>query len=174
MGLFSSNNGYTDKDIEKMTKGWKSNVELPEYDTNHPFIGVGGGKRFFAAAPLNITKKRKILTKVAVRDKGILIMQGQIDGKDLRIPWENIVNVGSDLLNIIISLTDGDIIKLSATPWGISKKNVIKYLNTNATGKIENGWDSDEINNAQNNFCTSCGTKLNNNSNFCSNCGAKL
>lgn len=137
MGLFSNEK----KDNEKMIKGWTANVFLPDYDNNQPFVGLSKGG-FFGGTTLNSNKKRQITTKVALKEKGIVVKQGQLDGSDLRILWENIVKAEKEIVfGISITLVDGKKIQIQNAPAFVSKNNVIKYLNENANGKIEDGWD---------------------------------
>ena len=103
-------------------------------------------------------EKRKIESNFQVVEKGIVFKRATEDGKDLRIPYENIVNVTkSDLIfEINIILLENQVIILELETMKLDQvkilsNHIINILNEKACGKQyeEVGWGLKHATNEQ-------------------------
>jgi hypothetical protein len=155
MGFFSKhklklNDKEKRKAVTKMKEGWKTNVKLPEVESvGHGMVTKGVATAAFGIIGLAMTmgssnKPRKIFTKVRVAEKGVVIEQGTTDGKDLKIPWNSIINSHKESINIIaLNLVDGGLITFNiyfSLKQERSAEFIIDYINERACGQTEEGW----------------------------------
>lgn len=151
--------------LRVMNDGWNSTVTLPEYETVDKHGGAGrgvatgagvlvgglaGGIIGYALTGGNKSKPRKIITDIRVAKKGIVIKKATIEGTDLRIPWENIINIEdvSRMMGLVrLNLTDGSHISMDAvyvkSGWLSNHTffdEFINYVNEHAKGQPEAGW----------------------------------
>lgn len=187
--------------MEKIKKGWVTNVKLPEIESvGHGVITKGVATAAFGVVGLAMTmgsynQQRKISAKIRFPDNGIIIEKGNIDGRDIKLPWRIIIGASKDqLTGINIELEEGQIINFlpyfSFNPKAITNF-LIEYINEHAAGQIEDGWDfpskpepyhgiTDEIiekkrlQESKQYICMSCGNKLIETDRFCRNCGYEL
>lgn len=125
--------------------------------------------------------------EIKVVNKGIVFSNVQKDGKDLRIPYNQIVKAESNILNkvdaptrklnisfidcINLYLLENQILKVKIRPIksisGLLKTQIIDEINKNATGKDDEGWETY-------NRYTEQPQRLPQKKKFCGNCGYNL
>jgi len=201
MGLFdkrSLNDKDRQKTLNKMKKGWTSQIKLPEYESvSHGALTKGAATAAFGLVGLAMTmgssnQQRKISTKIRFADKGIVIEKGMVDGKELRIRWKDIVNSKKGNMDnkIVLNLVDGSSIQFYVyISLKIEKTGefIIDYINSRACGQVDDGWDNSPVSlnvpikqvepehsPVAQNFCVDCGSKLEENARFCSGCGSRI
>ncbi len=155
LGLGKNKEIFDEKDkfLESISQGWESKVVLPEIES----VGHGMVTKGVATAALGIVglamtmgssnKPRTINTIVRIPKNGIVIEKGTVDGKDIKIPWGNIL-AASKKNGTTISLVDGSIITIMMPPVlkkkmgiGIGKPDdLINFINERASGQVEEGW----------------------------------
>lgn len=128
--------------------GMKFRIKLPEFEvtsrsgTTKAAATAAGGLLGFALASGKTKKRRKIDSIMRMAEKGIVIENGDVNGADLRIPWENILNVeGVGILEI--QLTDGSKIEASGLNiTGPSAKYLVQVIKPKCKGisPKEEGW----------------------------------
>lgn len=201
MGLFDKrqlNDKDRQKTIDKMKTGWTSQIKLPEYES----VSQGALTKGVATAAFGLvglamtmgssTQQREITAKIRFADKGIVIEKGTVDGKDLRIRWEDILNSSKGNTNnkIILNLVDGSLIRFYVyISLKIEKTGefIIAYINSRASGTVDDGWnvpasftplDEKHVESKPSemdpNSCSNCGSPIEAGANFCSECGQKI
>lgn len=212
MGFFSSKNKVDEEEkfLDAIQQGYLSNVTLPEVETvSHGMVTKGVATGVFGLVGLAMTmgssnQLRKIRTIVRIPEKGIVIEKGTVNGKDIRIPWENILGASINH-GVAISLVDGSVIEIGSPVLtkgflvSVGKPdNLINYINDHARGQVEEGWDvvddsyvdtevdysylniTDEMiekssfSDGRPNFCMYCGHKVSEEDKHCRNCGHQL
>jgi hypothetical protein len=139
-----------------LSDGLMCQITLPELEVR----SRGTGTRVGATVVLGIvglaltsrtkTQNRKIKNIIRMAEKGIVISQGMSDGSDLKLPWEDILNVKGASSMFVINLVNG--IEISAIPYGVMAqtlptfgggKYVAEVLNPRCKGvsNVEEGWD---------------------------------
>lgn len=139
--------------------GWVCEIILPEFETvshggaTKAVATLAGGLIGFALVSGSKNQQRKINALVRVAEKGIVISNGTIDGKDLRIPWESIINI--DLIKnwFFIKLVEGEEIRFSLgnsnyileSVQGVGnakkfKKMILEYILPQIKGVADEGW----------------------------------
>jgi hypothetical protein len=136
--------------IEKMKKGWTTNVKLPEVESvSHGMATKGVATAAFGIIGLAMTmgssnKQRKIRAKIRFPENGIVIENGTTDGKDIKIPWKAIINAHNVGQNIYINLNEGEkihFLSYANIRHVESTSNFItSYINSRASGQVEEGW----------------------------------
>ena len=131
--------------------GLYSKIKLPDYEIREASrssratatltLGIIG----YALTAGTVKERRKIETIFREAKNGVVISKGTIEGKDLRIPWENILNV-----NYIrnrkfdLNLTDGSLISIEIHPHRVIKetKEIVNILQSKCNGQplTEEGW----------------------------------
>lgn len=143
---------YNDEFQQIIAEGYLTNVYLPEVETvSHGMLTKGVATGVFGLVGLAMTmgsstKQRKIRTIVRIPENGIVIEQGTVEGRDIKIPWENILGATTNR-GVAISLVDGSVIEIG--PPVLTKgflfsighpDDLINFINDHAAGQVEEGW----------------------------------
>lgn len=150
--------------LQVIKEGWNNTVTLPGFKVVDSHGGAGrgvatgagvlvgglaGGMIGYALSSGTKTKKKSIDTDIRVADKGIVISKATDEGSDLKIPWEDIINMeeGMRMINeTILNLKNGIEIKITApsSPGFLFSHyyidEFINYVNEHAKGQPEQGW----------------------------------
>lgn len=140
-----------EKTEHQLKSGMECLIKLPEFEVTgrsgatKAVATLAGGLIGFALTSGSTKKKREINSKLRMAEKGIVIANGDINGADLRIPWENILNVEGvegNIYRCLIKLTDGSKIEVQPTTIRPIGKYMVQVLNPKCKGipPEEKGW----------------------------------
>ncbi len=94
-----------------------------------------------------VEQNKKITTKIKVVPKGVVFEHASNEGKDIRIPWDNIVKTSrtTKISYFTLHLLENQEFEIYVSPNKYSKSNAIaeylsRVINENATGVEEEGW----------------------------------
>ena len=76
--------------------------------------------------------------------KGLVISEEYVKSKDMRIPWDSIYNASKEQKGFSINLIDNSAIEITGArlkKYEEYNERVIDYINSNACGVVEEGWD---------------------------------
>ncbi len=96
-----------------------------------------------------VEQNKKIKTKIKVVPKGIVFDKASNEGKDIRIPWDNIVKTSRDKAKYFnLHLIENQELKIWVKPISGDKnasnalaEYLARVINENATGVEEEGWN---------------------------------
>lgn len=126
-----------DKTLFHLENSVKCTVKLPDYEIRghsgktKAIATLAGGIPGFALASGSKRKRRKIKSSMRMAEKGIIIQNGEINGADLRIPWDNIVNIDGKINQLSLALSDGGKIDINLDykfSNSIGSRNPAKYV----------------------------------------------
>lgn len=139
-------------------RGWRTKVFLLEFVVKNKDIFSKGVSTFafglvgLAMNSVSIAKQRKLDTIVRIAEKGLVIENADSEGRDLRVPLENIVrgreeyNDNDRILGVFVFLDEGNSI-LIKNPKSIKNfkspeftSNVVDAINARARAIADEGW----------------------------------
>ncbi|MGL6297920.1 MAG: hypothetical protein ACRC1M_02005 [Methanobacteriaceae archaeon] len=139
-------------------RGWRTKVFLPEFIVENKDIFSKGvstlafGLVGLAMTSVSTAKQRKLDTIVRIAEKGLVIENADPDGRDLRVPWENIIrareeyNDNDRILGVFVFLDEGNSI-LIKNPKSIKNfkspeftSKVADVINDRACALADEGW----------------------------------
>ena len=130
-------------EIEIITKNTSSDLMRTLATINWGVAGYAmtSGKK-------TVEQNKKIETKIKVVPNGVVFVKASDDGKDIRIPWDNIVKTSrSKQLYFNLHLIENQEFEIWITPYkkGNKEANALaeylaRVINQNATCIEEDGW----------------------------------
>ena len=130
-------------EIEIITKNTSSDLMRTLATINWGIAGYAmtSGKK-------TVEQNKKIETKIKVVPNGVVFDKASDDGKDIRIPWDNIVKTSrSKQLYFNLHLIENQEVEIWINPYKKGKKEanalaeyLARVINQNATGIEEDGW----------------------------------
>lgn len=158
----------SDEEIERLNnqafetfleEGIDAEIALPEFET----VSYGGASRVaatmvggligFALTSGSTTQQRKIRSFIRPAKNGIVIPNGTVEGKDLRIPWNAILSITQEEHHhYFIHLVEGNVIDFKIThPFWLDafyncgdgwefEEMIFDYLSSKPCGEIDDGW----------------------------------
>lgn len=182
--------------------GVPCNIRLPEYDSvSRGMLTKGVATAAFGLIGFAMTSgskqiQKEIHTRMIIIEKGVKFDRATENGGDLKIPWEEIVNVNvywhAADCGLIFVFKDNS--TLNTSFFGnrrFTNKNVLTriadYINSRASGTVDDGWnvpasftplDEKHVESKPSemdpNSCSNCGSPIEAEANFCSECGQKI
>jgi len=194
---FFETESHTWKNIE-FSPGVGCTIELNETEIkSHGMLTKGAATAAFGLVGLAMTtgsksKNIKVPATMRIVQNGILFQRH--DEEDIRVPWESIAEVkvvpGMGVWKyLILDLSENPRLKIRFDRT--VSKNVLgmvkKYVDSHIPG-LDDGWNESPVHSidstpkkqiesssmVNNEFCSNCGSKLEDGANFCSECGNKI
>jgi len=128
------NSNENDKKIalEKISHGWKSHIDLPQFHTL-PFEGNGNDEYVFLEGLNDFIiipddNQRTIKSSMRIANPGIVIENGTINNQQLRLPWPCMIESKVIGRNICLKLDKKQHIKFSGFPIFRSEKLSLNFI----------------------------------------------
>ena len=136
-----------------LKKGDECTVILPEMEMVQEYSPImrsifasAGGLEGLAFGMGQEKQRKRFSGTIRPATKGLVISgEGSVKDKEVRIPWDTILNAPKEGKNFSIKLIDGTIMRIeferSSKRYEEYRNMVIDYIDSKACGVVEDGWD---------------------------------
>ncbi|KZX14153.1 hypothetical protein [Methanobrevibacter curvatus] len=129
------------KSLHILANGWNSKLNIPEFKefsiggiVPEDYFKVFGSNEFFINPKTkNFDKK----SKIRIAEPGIVFEKGTVDNKELRLPWQNILNVQYKGKRIILDLIYDQSLEFYGIPFYRDIKYSLKFLTNFIKDKVK-------------------------------------